>query len=181
MTRIYAALGGAALLLLVAWGAYRWIDGRAADRAWGECRADYEPRVTTLTTERDDARLELSVMRAQAEARARAIDAATEQLEQERSANAQRVRVLESASAGARRELRRLHDALATARVSADSILRSGVSSPGPVADGRAAGTGELLGECASRLVEVGGHADRLAAQVIGLQAYARLAQRACQ
>jgi len=27
----------------------------------------------------------------------------------------------------------------------------------------------------------VGGHADRLAAQVIGLQAYARLAQRACQ
>jgi len=50
MTRIYAALGGAALLLLVAWGAYSWIDGRAADRAWGECRADYEPRVTTLTT-----------------------------------------------------------------------------------------------------------------------------------
>ena len=78
-------------------------------------------------------------------------------------------------------ELRRLHDALATARVSADSILRSGVPGSGPVADGRAAGTGELLGECASRLVEVGGHADRLAAQVIGLQAYARLAQRACQ
>lgn len=48
----------------------------------------------------------------------------------------------------------------------------------GPQADGDA--VGRALGECSGQLVEMGGLADRLSLQVIGLQDYARTAMRVC-
>lgn len=76
-------------------------------------------------------------------------------------------RKAEAAAAGARAELGRLRDQLAA----------RGAAPTTPATPIRAdAGTieGQLLGACASALVGVAEDADRLAAQVIGLQAYVR-------
>jgi hypothetical protein len=82
----------------------------------------------------------------------------TDRAHQERTA-------LAAAAAAARAQSARLRDELATARAAAEA---------GPGADGAAAVALELLGECAARRGEVAGEAARLAAQVRGLQDYAR-------
>lgn len=86
-------------------------------------------------------------------------------------------RLRESESAAGRAQLR-LRAALATAAIGAREQPQA--TAAGCAADGAATAAGELLGECAARLVELGGSADRLAAQVVGLQAYARIAQQSC-
>lgn len=78
----------------------------------------------------------------------------------------------------ARRELDALRVLLAAKEagaVAACALPAAGTNPPG-AAPGDGAGTAYgLLGECAGQLVEVAGSADRLKAQVITLQDYARL------
>lgn len=73
-----------------------------------------------------------------------------------------------AAASGAQSELDRLRDALASSG--------GGPTCPAPAASARVdAGTGlesELLGHCAQTLVGVAAEADRLEAQVVGLQQY---------
>jgi hypothetical protein len=76
----------------------------------------------------------------------------------------------ETAAAGTRRELDRLRVALARA----DRGPSAAPADDRPEVDGGAALATVLLGECATQLVEMGGHAERLAGQVIGLQQYVR-------
>lgn len=73
------------------------------------------------------------------------------------------------AAAGAKSELDRLRDAIASTDVA---------SCPDPAAQPRANGVArleqELLGHCAGALTELAAEADRLEAIVVGLQAYIR-------
>jgi SpoVK/Ycf46/Vps4 family AAA+-type ATPase len=48
------------------------------------------------------------------------------------------------------------------------------------VAAAFAASARELLNQCGERLVEMGGSADKLASQVLGLQAYVKVARKSC-
>lgn len=77
-----------------------------------------------------------------------------------------------------RRDLARLRDALATAAIGHRERTDSPAAGPPP--DGTAALAGELFGSCARELVDLGNEARGLAGQVIGLQDYARTAQKAC-
>lgn len=184
MTRLYAWIGGLALLALVVWGAYSWAHGRGHADGYGECRAEYQPLLDYRDRQIED-------FKAEAQARQRAVALAQQareaaevslkrQMEDQANAYTDRIRSLEAGAAGARRELLRLRDALETARVSTDSLLRPIAARPGSPADGTASPAERVIRECAEERVAVGGLAARLAEQVIGLQAYARLAQRAC-
>lgn len=179
--RMYAFLAavliGAVVLLGLAWAAYAWAHGRGEAQGYGTCTAEYQPRIDRLQS--DKLAAQQAVIHAQ-QAKAAAEATLAKQLEVQADEYTQRIKSLEAGNAGARRELQRLRDALATARIGLRDLGKSASAGAGPAPDGAAADAGQLLGECAGRLVEVGGSADRLAAQVIGLQAYARLAQRAC-
>lgn len=182
--RIYSTIGGVALIGAVAWGAYTWAYGRGETAGDLMCRAELNPVI-----ERQGG--QIAEYRAEADARARAVQAAQaakvaaeeslrRQMEDQANAYTSRIASLEAGTAGARRELVRLRDALATARVSADSLSRPVTASTGPAPDGPAPGPAGIAAACAERYLDMGGLAARLAEQVIGLQAYARLAHRAC-
>lgn len=175
--RLYAYIAGAVLLAAVAWAAYTWAHERGATAGYGTCTAEYQPRIDRLQSEKLAA--QQAVIAAQ-KAKAAAEASLAAQLQEQADEYTARIKTLEAGNAGARRELGRLRDALATARVSLRALSQPAPAGPGPATDGAAADTGQLLSECGARLVEVGGQADRLAAQVIGLQAYARIAHRAC-
>lgn len=179
--RMYAILAavlvGAVVLLGLAWAAYAWAHGRGVTDGYGTCTAEYQPRIDALQSEK--LRAQQAVIAAQ-QAKAAAESALAKQLQEQADEYSARIKSLEAGNAGARRELDRLRDALATARVGIRNLVESKATGTGPAPDGAAADAGQLLGECGARLVEMGGQADRLAAQVIGLQAYARLAHRAC-
>lgn len=172
----YAAAGLMTLALLIV--AYQWAHKRGETDGYGTCTAEFQPRIDALQSEK--LRAQQAVIAAQ-QAKAAAEASLAAQLEDQARDYSQRIRDLEVGNAGARRELGRLRDALATARTSLRHLSQSASAGTGPAADGGAAGaTGSLLGECAAQLVEVGGRADSLVAQVVGLQAYARLAHKAC-
>lgn len=181
MNRLYAygigLLGLLALLAAAGTLTYGWAYKRGETAGYGVCTAAYQPRIDRLQGEKLAA--QQAVIAAQ-QAKAAAESALAKQLQEQADEYSARIRTLEAGNAGARRELGRLRDALATARVSLRSLSQSETARAGPAPDGSSADTGQLLGECAGRLVELGGQADRLAAQVIGLQAYARIAHRAC-
>lgn len=177
MIRLYAGIAGAVLLAVVVWVAYAWAHGRGEAQGYGTCTAEYQPRIDRLQS--DKLAAQQAVIAAQQQ-KAAAESALAKQLQEQADEYSARIKTLEAGNAGARRELARLRDALATARIGLRSLAESKTAGTGHAPDGGAADTGQLLGACAERLVEVGGSADRLAAQVIGLQAYARLAQRAC-
>jgi hypothetical protein len=86
-------------------------------------------------------------------------------------------RLRESESA-AGRQLVRLRAAIATAAIGHRE--QSAAATAGPQADDAAAAAGDLLSACAGELEQMGRAAGGLAAQVIGLQGYARTAQKAC-
>lgn len=177
MIRLYAGIAGAVLLAVVVWVAYAWAHGRGEAQGYGTCTAEYQPRIDRLQS--DKLAAQQAVIAAQQQ-KAAAESALAKQLQEQADEYSARIKTLEAGNAGARRELGRMRDALATARTSLRALSESEATGPRPAADGAAADTGQLLGECAGRLVEMGGQADRLAAQVIGLQAYARIAHRAC-
>lgn len=77
------------------------------------------------------------------------------------------------AAAAARADVDRLRRAV-------DAAARAAPAAPGSPPDGAAARAGELLAECGGEVARLGDEARGLAAQVIGLQAYARLAERTC-
>lgn len=85
-------------------------------------------------------------------------------------------RAADAAATG--RELQRLRDAIATAAIGRRE--RAGPPGAGSPPDGPAAATGELLAACGQALVGMGEDARNLAAQVIGLQGYAKTAQEVC-
>lgn len=121
------------------------------------------------------ARLVAAAEQARADRERREADLRREAKERE-DAYTEELRRQAGATAAARRELDRLRDAIAT-----DAANRQPVSpdtGTGPAHDGTRAG--ELLGQCAAELVEMGGHADRLAGKVAGLQGYAREAHQVC-
>jgi ATPase subunit of ABC transporter with duplicated ATPase domains len=114
-------------------------------------------------------------VRAQYQARELAAHKAAREREQELVAQRQKAEELyvtekrkaAAAAAGARTELGRLRDQLAAGRPApTDPATPIRVDGGSPEA--------QLLGACASALVGVAEDADRLAAQVIGLQAYVR-------
>jgi len=165
-------------------GAYYWAHARGEAEGYGECRAEYEPMLVAR-----DRKIEEYM--AEAEARKQAVLAAQRakeavemifkrQMQEQTDAYTARLQQLEAGNAGARRELVRLRDALATARVSTDSLLKPINPASRPASDGATSVAETVIRECAERRVEMGGLAARLAEQVIGLQAYARLAQQAC-
>lgn len=184
MIKLYGGLVAAALVAGAAWIAYGWAAGQGAAAERLVCDAEWSSEVQTLRKDKlqaqqDKLRAQQAVIEAQQQ-RAVAEAALGQQLEEQAHAYTQRIKSLETGSAGTRRELQRLRDALATARASLRHLSQPAAASAGPAADGAAADAGELLGSCGARLVELGGSADRLAAQVIGLQAYARIAQQSC-
>jgi hypothetical protein len=164
-------------VLAVLSAAYWWAHGKGEKKGYGICTAEFQPRIDKLQDEKLQA--QQAVIAAQ-QAKAIAEASLAKQLEDQADEYSKRIAVLEAGNAGARRELGRLRDALATARTSLRHLSQPAAAGAGPATDGSPADTGELLSQCAGRLVEVGGSADRLAAQVIGLQAYARLAHKAC-
>lgn len=85
----------------------------------------------------------------------------------------------DDAVAAARVELVRLRDALSRARATRARDEPPSAAARRP-ADDPDARPGELLAQCAGELVQMAERAGSLAAQVIGLQAYARLAQSTC-
>ncbi|GAA4400304.1 hypothetical protein [Quisquiliibacterium transsilvanicum] len=87
-------------------------------------------------------------------------------------------RLRDAESAAGRAQLR-LRAAIATAALGARE--QSQVAAAGPATDDRAAAAGELLAACAGELEQMGAAAGGLAAQVIGLQGYARTAYEAAQ
>lgn len=98
-------------------------------------------------------------------------------LKEQTDAHAARIKDADAALAAASRELVRLRAAAATAQRTRDVTAPA---TTGPAPHGATADPGQLLGECAGEAVRLGAEADRLAAQVIGLQGYARVAQQAC-
>jgi len=86
-------------------------------------------------------------------------------------------RLRESESAAGRAQLR-LRAAIATAALGHREQPQAAAA--GRQADDRAAAARELLPACARELEQMGAAAGGLAAQVIGLQAYARIAQQSC-
>lgn len=181
MIRMYAMIVGVAVLVVAALvmgrAVYRNVYNAGAKQERLVCDAEWAPRVDALTKEKIAA--QHAVIAAQ-QARAAAEASLAAQLEEQAHEHSKREAALRAGRDGLQRELARLRDALATARIGLRSLAESKTAGTGHAPDGGAADTGQLLGACAERLVEVGGSADRLAAQVIGLQAYARLAQRAC-
>lgn len=105
-------------------------------------------------------------------------NALTAQLQEKADAYTKELARLDGALDGARRELVRLRAALATSAIGHRE--RSQAAAAGPPSNDPGAVVGELLGACAGELVEMGREAGTLAAQVAGLQEYARIAQRAC-
>lgn len=168
---------GVAAAVAAGLAAYAWARGHGVAAGIEQCTADYAPRIEQY--ERQQREQAQAVIAAQAATRA-AEDRLAAQIEEQSHAYTTRIRALEAGAVGARRELQRLRDAVATARASARALAGGAPAAAGPAADGAAAGPFDALGECAAERVEVGGLAARLAEQVIGLQAYARLAQRAC-
>jgi len=83
-------------------------------------------------------------------------------------------------------EIDRRARAAAAVRADLDRLRRAAAAAdatpaaPRPAADGAGAGPGELLAACGAELARMGDEARGLAAQVIGLQGYARLALEQC-
>lgn len=77
-----------------------------------------------------------------------------------------------------RRELVRLRSALATANLGLRK--QSEATGTGHEAHGASGRPAEYLGQCATRLVEMGERTSTLAGKVIALQKYARIAQNTC-
>lgn len=75
-----------------------------------------------------------------------------------------------TANAGARAELERLRRRLAQRQ----TVRTDTTPAPSPSIDAAAPTERQLLGQCAQTAVEVAGDADRLAAQLTGLQDYVR-------
>jgi chromosome segregation ATPase len=185
MIRLYAWIGGAALIVALLGGAYIAIYSKGKTAGDLMCRSELGPVIKARDVQIENYKTEADA-RARAVASVQAAKAAAEeslrrQMEDQRNDYSQRLAALEAGNAGARRELVRLRDALATARVSTDSLLRPVASGTGPAPDGAASVAERVIRECAERRVEVGGLAARLAEQVIGLQAYARAAHQACR
>lgn len=182
MIRMYATIVGVAVLVVAALvmgrAVYRNVYNAGAKQERLVCDAEWAPRVDALTKEKIAA--QHAVIAAQ-QARAAAEASLAAQLEEQAHEHSKREAALRAGRDGLQRELGRLRDALATANLGVRSLLEPKAAGAGSAADGAAAGSpGALLGECAAQLAEVGGRADSLLGQVIGLQAYARLAHRAC-
>lgn len=175
--RLYAYAIGVAALVAAGLVAYQLIHRAGLDEGYGLCEAEYQPRIDRMQSEKLAAQQAvIAAQRAKADAEA----SLAAQLEEQAHEHSKREQALRAGRDGLQRDLVRLRDALATARVSLRALGQPEAAGARPQADGAAAGAGELLGECATQLAEVGGRADSLAAQVIGLQAYARIAHRAC-
>ena len=185
MTRLYAGLGAAALLLALVWGGYSWAHRRGEADGYGICKAEYVPmleaRDRAIQAYQDDATARAVALIAAQKAKADAEAKAARDLEEQSNAYTDRINRLQSGIAGARRELDRLRDNLATASVSAAGGVHvaqtSGTRSP---VDGAAAGLGGIAADCAGRYLTMGELAAKLAEQVTGLQSYARVAHQAC-
>lgn len=114
-------------------------------------------------------------VRAEYQAKQLAAEQAARAREQELVAQRQKVEELyveekrkaAAAAAGARTELGRLRDQLAAGRPAPANPTPTTRADAGAI-------EGQLLGACASALVAVAEDADRLAAQVVGLQDYVR-------
>ena len=114
-------------------------------------------------------------VRAEYQAKELAAEKAAREREQELIAERQKLedryvqdkRKADAAAAGARAELGRLRDQLAARGAAA-------ATTAAPIRVDGGSPEAQLLGACASALVGVAEDADRLAAQVIGLQAYVR-------
>ncbi len=185
MIRLYAGLGALALLLAVVWGGYSWAHRRGEAAGYGECKAEYVPmlesrdRAIQAYQDENDQRSRQLIAAQQAKAAAEA--KAARELEEQSNAYTDRINRLQSGIAGARRELVRLRDNLATAAVSSAGGVHvtqtAGARSP---VDGAAAGLGGIAADCAGRYLTMGELAAKLAEQVTGLQGYARTAHQAC-
>lgn len=185
MTKLYAGLGAAALLLAIVWGGYSWAHRRGEADGYGMCKAEYVPmleaRDRAIQAYQDENAKRAAALIAAQEAKAAAEAKAAKDLEEQSNAYTDRINRLQAGIAGARRELDRLRDNLATAAVSsASGVSVSQTSGTRPATDGAAAGPASIAGECASRYLAMGELAGRLAEQVTGLQMYARTAQSAC-
>lgn len=121
------------------------------------------------------ARLVSAAEQARIEREQREADLRREAKERE-DAYTEELRRQAGATAAARRELDRLRDAVATDAANRQPVTENPGTRPAPD-DARA---GDLLGQCAQELVDMGGHADRLAGKVTGLQSYARTAHGVC-
>lgn len=156
-------LAYAALACALSFGAGYWrgnSSGEAAVQAkWDEQTAAMAKALTQALLDKQDAEGRLAV-----------------ELKEQSNAHSSDLARNGAALAGARSELARLRAALATA----GHREQSPASAAGPAPDGAAATAGDVLGWCAERLVGLGGQADGLAAQVIGLQTYAKTAQQTC-
>lgn len=120
---------------------------------------------------------QLQALTAAQSAKSQAEDAIAKQLAAQTQAHTQALTRRDAAVAGARSELTRLRNALAAPSPAGHPDPQAPAT--GPATDGSGTFRG-ILRSCAEELVQVGEHADRLAAQVTGLQLYANLAQRTC-
>ncbi len=185
MTRLYAGLGALALLLAVVWGGYSWAHRRGEADGYGICKAEYVPMIEArdraIQAYQDDATARAVALIAAQKAKADAEAKAARDLEEQANDYTQRIGRLQAGIAGARRELDRLRDNLATASVSsASGVHVAQTSGTRPAPDGTGTGPAGIAADCAGRYIAMGELAARLAEQVTGLQGYARVAHRAC-
>lgn len=155
-------LGAALLGCVLSFGAGYWrghVSGAASVQAkWDEQTAAMAKALSQALLEKQAAEGRLAI-----------------ELKEQSNAHSSHLRRNDAALAGARSELARLRAALAGGHREQPQA-----SASGPAADGATATAGDVLGWCAERLVGLGGQADGLAAQVIGLQTYANTAQKTC-
>ena len=185
MTKLYAGLGAAALLLALVWGGYSWAHRRGEADGYGICKAEYVPmleaRDRAIQAYQDDATARAVALIAAQKAKADAEAKAARDLEEQSNAYTDRINRLQAGIAGARRELDRLRDNLATAAVSsAGGVHVTQTAGSRSQADGTGTGLGGIAADCAGRYLSMGELAARLAEQVTGLQGYAKTAHRAC-
>jgi hypothetical protein len=102
---------------------------------------------------------------------------AAQRLRRLTDAHSQEIASRDAAASAVRGELARLRDALAGRAAGPRDLATPAPAGPPADADGR---PGELLGACAGELARMGDDARALAAIVIGLQEYARIAQATC-
>lgn len=160
---------GSMLAVFVAGGAGYWsgyLKGRAAGEEAVQARWQKERSVQQQAI--DQARREAAAIE-------RAAEVALEKQRGTYDAEIAR-RAADAAATG--RELRRLRDAIATSSIGHRERARPPGAGSAP--DGPAATTGKLLAACGQALVGMGEDARNLAAQVIGLQGYAKTAQDVC-
>jgi hypothetical protein len=157
-----------AVLLGAALAGVAWVHAQGVERGRANVQAAWDAERVQQFADAERARADRDVAERDAAQRLRRIT----------DAHSQELAARDDAARAVRAELARLRVAIA-ARAPGPRDLAA-PAAPGPAPDDADTRPGELLGACAGELAQMGDDARSLAAVVLGLQDYARLAHATC-